>query len=152
MPDVDAGALAAECEVLARYVCRATPGPYVTRKYLQAHERTERFTAFSRFDRLLLRWGTRGALSARLVDAYACLFARRSAFRRKLVLLLAILETCPDDPAGLERAGGHFWSLAGYVALRGAVFALTLLAAAVVLLPAQLALGGLGAPRGGGHS
>jgi hypothetical protein len=151
MPDVNEGALAAECEVLARYVCRAAPGQYVTRKFIQAHERTARFAPFSRFDRLLLRWGTSGPRAARFVDAYACLFARRSAFRRKLVLLLAILETCPNDPAGLERAGGHFWSLAAYVALRGAVFALTLLAAAVVLLPAQLALGGLGAPARGRH-
>jgi hypothetical protein len=152
MPDVDARALAAECAVLARYLCGAAPGEYVTRKYIQAHERSEQFAAFSRFDRLLLRWGTRSAPAARLVDAYGCLFARRSAFRRKLVLLLAILEVCPDDPAGLDRARGGPWSIAFYVLLRGAVFALTLLAAAIVLLPAQLALGGVRAPRGGGHS
>ncbi|HWQ03620.1 MAG TPA: hypothetical protein VNL38_03990 [Candidatus Nitrosotenuis sp.] len=153
MKAVDASALKAECSVLARYLCGTPADGYVQSKYVQAHERTSLFEPATRFDRLLLRWGTGSVLAARLVDSYACFFARRSAFRRKMILLLAILESSADDPAGLDRAGGNFWSISFFVVLRGAMFALTLLLTSLVLLPLQIALGGLGAgPSKAGHA
>jgi hypothetical protein len=71
------------------------------------------------------------------------LFARRSALRRKLILLLAILESCAPERGFLDAVEPTPLVL---VALRlvgrGALFVIRLLAAALVFLPLQLALGG----------
>jgi NADH dehydrogenase len=151
----DRAALEAECRVLAAYLTDAPPNAFVTQKYAQAHRVTQHYFSFGQFDDLLLRFALAGRPFLAIADAYASLAARRSLLRRKLILLAAILESCPPERGLREDVDSRnqfsLWlSLLG----RGLLFLLKLLAGLFVLLPLQILKGGLRAPSpagGGGH-
>ena len=130
-----------ECRVFTRHLLGTTCGPYVVRKYIEAHELSPLFTNANRFDALLLRLANAGSLAAKLVDGYACIFAPRSLVRRKLVLLLAILESCAPTSDVIDSVEqGSVPVLGARLAVRGVIAVLGVLAAALFLLPAQLVL------------
>lgn len=83
-----------ECGVFTRYLVSSMPSPYVVEKYLHAHEKSSAYLPSDFFDRALVRFASQGPRRTRLADSYACLLARKSALRKKLVLLSAILESC----------------------------------------------------------
>jgi hypothetical protein len=137
-------AVARECAVLTRYLTGREPDAAL----VAAYERglgSPGFGAGRRggaFDRMLVRLGTRNTVLTRACDGFARFFHPGALLRRKLVLLLALLETRGDAGAVLDSPS--VGSRAGFVlglAGRGAVFAILLLAATVVLLPARLVLG-----------
>jgi hypothetical protein len=86
-----------ECRVFCRHLSGEAPEPIVIQKYLQAHACgvVEPRRGTPALDRWLVRIARTGTLAARWADAYAALFSRRGLLRRKLILLLAILETVP---------------------------------------------------------
>jgi hypothetical protein len=88
-----------EARVFTAALIGAEPTPYVIRQYARGHVSLPLAPAQG-FNKVLL-WVARGApVLARCADAYARLFARRAILRRKLVLLLAILESsAPSDAA-----------------------------------------------------
>ncbi|MFN7978709.1 MAG: NAD(P)H-binding protein [Vicinamibacterales bacterium] len=90
-PDV----LAAECAVFTRHVLGVAPAPTVVDAYVRAHAVSPRFRAVTAFDQRLVAVARRGPLVARLADAHARLLDPAGLLRRKLVLLLALLETTP---------------------------------------------------------
>ncbi|HEX5045192.1 MAG TPA: hypothetical protein VFV75_20015 [Candidatus Polarisedimenticolaceae bacterium] len=132
--------LEAECRRFTAYLLDAPPSPYVIACYVRAHRVTSAFEPRDRFDRVALRLAAR---TPRLADAHARLFAPASALRRKLVLLLAILETSApafrrvDDPgpAGAARA----WLRLAWIGMAAGVAAA---AGSALLLPVQLVLRG----------
>jgi NADH dehydrogenase len=83
-----------ECRIFCRFLIARRPDGYVARKYLDA-QRGAAFDASSasRLDQHLLNFASRHPLCTRIADSYARLFAPASLLRRKLVLLLAILES-----------------------------------------------------------
>ena len=133
-------ALEAECRRFTAYLLDAAPSPYVIACYVRAHRVTAAFEPHDRFDRVALRLA---AWTPRLADAHARLFVPGSALRRKLVLLLAILETSApafrrvDDP-GPRGAMGAWLRLA---VIGGAAGMAAVLGSALVL-PVQLVLRG----------
>src|SRR5262249_37519982 len=88
------------------------PTPYVIEKYRAFHERVG-IQAGSRFDQWLVAMSARGPGWTRLADSYATVFLRSSVVRRKLVLMLALLECAPPSSEALDRvpAGGRVWAL-----------------------------------------
>ena len=97
--------LGAECRVFSRYLARQEPTLYV----LSSYQRLCRLdlpslAPLSLIDRGslgLARWGT---VPARIADAYARLFRPHGPLRRRLILLLAILENSPPSAAPLSAA------------------------------------------------
>ncbi|MGH9816892.1 MAG: hypothetical protein ACRD6I_12515, partial [Candidatus Acidiferrales bacterium] len=141
--------LGRECAVFARYLTGAAPAEYLARKYREAHAVSERFSARGAFDAKLLRVAAGGPGRAAVADAYACLLARRSALRKKLILLTAILESSPASCGWKDQADAG--SAAGFVLrllARGAGFAVRLLAGMATLGPLHLLKGNSDA-RGG---
>ncbi|MCC6862070.1 MAG: hypothetical protein IT158_26090 [Bryobacterales bacterium] len=140
-----------ECAVYARYLAGQAPSPYVLRKYLQYHASPDRAAVQPRdsFDERLLRLAARGPGWARLADAYACRFARRSALRAKLVLLLGLLECSAPSFALLDAPdpGGRPPVLAR-LSLQLARFVLASVAGILLFTPLR-ALHGVGAWRPG---
>jgi NADH dehydrogenase len=130
-----------ECATFTRYLAGLAASPYVRRKYAEAHSAVA-LEPKDPFDQLLLRFARKGPLLAKLADAYARIFYPHATLRRKLVLLLAILETCPpsyrviDSTVGRRKAGVLL-----QVALRGTLAVLGLAVASIVLIPARLAVG-----------
>jgi len=137
-------ARARECRVFTYYLTGRAPEDYVSRKYLEAFSSAvqAQLAAYGRFDRVLLTLAGIHPLLTRAADIYSRFFCAGSVVRRRLVMLLALLEC---DAVSIERldyptCGG----LAGFVAgmgIRGLVSGLVLVPALAVLLPLQLLLG-----------
>ena len=83
-----------ECDVFSRYLISQPPTDYILRQYEMAvvSRNLANDAEFSAFDRRTLRLARRNVFFTRLADAYCALFHRHGALRRKLILLLAILE------------------------------------------------------------
>ena len=148
-------ALGRECDAFARYLTGAAPGEYVERKYRQAHAAARGLEPGSapraaRFDRALVALARQGPFLARLADAHARVFAPGGLLRRKLVLVLALLEVSAPgrvDTPSVRSAPG----LVARAAWTGAVFAFLLVVSTVLLLPVRLvcALAGPGPEAAG---
>jgi NADH dehydrogenase len=138
----DGGSLAGECRTLTRHLIGSDPTAYVVSHYARAHQASGRLMPGDRFDRLLVRIAARHRLLARCADSYARVFAPASLLRRKLVLLLAILETAPETHRVIDAPpGGGAMLIAGRLIGQGVLWLAGLLAAAVLLAPVQLAIG-----------
>ncbi len=145
-------ALDREAAVFVRYLTGADPsspgqggaaGDYVLAKYRDAHARGAVGEATDGFDAALVRWAAAGPLRARWVDGYARFFASGGLLRRKLVLVLALLESRAPTDALVDQVepGSRAGFLAGMTLSMG-LFALRLVGAALVLTPARLVLSG----------
>ncbi len=126
--------LTLECRIYGRYLIGQEPGVYVLNKYMDYH-RTSSF-GVDAFDRVLLSISTWSPLFTRIADVYASRFRKRAVLRKKLVLLLALLECAVPSSQYIDTAGrggrSLVWVRMGY---RVAVYAATLLAATALLGP-----------------
>src|SRR5262249_28617966 len=95
--------LAEECRVFTWYLLRLQPSDYVIDKYRAAHAVTDAYTTGG-FDVWLVRVAARAPWCTALADGFATVCDRRGLLRRKLVLLLAILETSSPAHRALEAA------------------------------------------------
>ena len=131
-PESDVAELETECRLYCRYLIGETPNDYVVEKYALYHSRNDaRATlAEDRFDSLLLRLSRISRLTTGLVDAYTSVFRKHSVVRKKLVLLLAILECTPSSFPKLDSTdeGSRPWICAKMLA-RAAGYGLRLVLA-----------------------
>lgn len=133
---------ARECEVFTHYLCGSSPTPYVAEKYADAQRRNLAYAATASFDRYLIRIARLHPIATKLADVYARLFAPASVLRKRLILLLAILESTTFSDAFLERVDSSSkLVIASEAAWRGFVLLMALLLSLVLLLPCQLLLG-----------
>ncbi len=134
--------LSHECEVFCSYLTGSKPKTYVLEKYLDAHQKVASYTASAHFDRFLLRFATTGFVFTKLADSYACLLAPASTLRKKLILLLAILESSSPAYRFLDSVDvSNKPVLFLRILQKGLLFVLSIVLAAIVLLPFQFALG-----------
>lgn len=132
-----------ECITFSKYLVHHSPDTYVLEKYREAHRTNETLRNLkpNRFEDLLLRLARFNSVGARLVDSYTALFFRGAAVRKKMVLALAVLESCAptypifDSP---ERGGVLIFVLR--MLFQGVIFFLSLLTAIVLLMPIHLAV------------
>jgi hypothetical protein len=125
-----------ECRTFTRYLVGHDASPYVVAKYCDAHSSLA-FRADPVDQRLITvaRWHP---VTTFLTDAYARFFAPYGALRKKLVLLLAILETSPPFFRELDRPPGGRLAQALRVGARLLVFIPALVVGVTVLLPVRL--------------
>lgn len=85
-----------EARVFCRYLIGQSADEYVMSRYSRAHEGSAMCadTQCGEFDRILLRFAASRPLFTRFADVWASLFPT-PILRKKLVLLLAILENSP---------------------------------------------------------
>ncbi|HEX5070063.1 MAG TPA: NAD-dependent epimerase/dehydratase family protein [Vicinamibacterales bacterium] len=136
-------ALPGECRVFTRYLLGRNPDAYVQAKYTQALAAVPALAPRSRFDEVLIRFAGRGPFAARLADSYASLFQPGSALRKRLVLLLAILETHPPFSTQIDRAPGSASRAAAGIVAHGMLGALSLVAGLLLFLPVRIVRGGI---------
>ena len=135
----DRATLEAECRVFTRFIARAEPTPYVAQKYVDAHRTIPGFAAGDRFDGWLLAAARSSPRVTRLADAYARVFAPGNALRKKLVLLLAILESSAPFNRGIDRAPSRPVAIAVFqLAASGVGGILAVLAGAALFVPLRL--------------
>ena len=132
-----------ECRTFTRYLVRREPTAYVIGKYRAAHAASPAMQSGGqgggRFDVRLTAIARRHPLLAVTADAYARMFAPRGLLRKKLVLLLAILETSPVffRDVDLDRAPPLPLQAAA-LGVRFAVFAVALLVGTVLFFPLRI--------------
>lgn len=130
-----------ECLAFSVYLIRQRPNEYVLAKYRDAHDASGivELNEKSFLDRFLIGVAAVHPIGAKLVDAYTAVFYKRSAVRRKWILLLAILESCAptfkyfDLPDG----GGRF-SMAARLLWQGLGFILAFSLSVILFAPAHL--------------
>lgn len=132
-----------ECETLCRYLMGKAPNDYITDKYVYAHEidAIPSRNCDNLMDGLLLKIARLCPFGTKLVDAYAVVLLKNSLVRKKLVLLLAILESYALSDHYLRnmrvnRKGILFFELLSHILS----FALTLGLAVVLLAPIHIIL------------
>ena len=88
--------LETECAVFTQYLVSQTPNPYVLSKYYEAHNVLQNLDIVSghQFDIALCHLARTCPTLTKIVDTYACFFSRRALIRKKLILLISILESC----------------------------------------------------------
>lgn len=85
--------LTKECRVLTHYMIGAEPDGYICEKYRQGHECVIFEDDDDVFDVVLTKAVRRCSYLTILVDVYSAVFRRNGLFRKKLILLLAVLES-----------------------------------------------------------
>jgi hypothetical protein len=135
-PAAEAG-LAAECEVFSTYLLGAAAPPDVAAAYIRAHRLgVIGGAAGSALDRAALQMARGGPLRARAADAFAAFAARGGLLRRKIVLLVALLESRGDTADRIDTAQpGSVASFFLEAAIRGTLALILAAAAAVVIVP-----------------
>jgi hypothetical protein len=141
-------ALDRECDVFARHLVGEAPDDYVRRKYVEAHAVMRALAPADRFDAFLLRVASAGTARAKIADAYARVFRPTSAVRKKLVLLLAILETCRSTYRSIDAGTGGppLWVIVR-LAGRGMVALASLVLGVLLFQPARFLVRGPIEPR-----
>jgi nucleoside-diphosphate-sugar epimerase len=136
-----------ECIVFTRHLLGVRPDPAVIEKYGAALASLPALQPSSAWDRALLAMARRGVAGARCADAFAALFARASVLRKRLVILLAILETrAPYSDAIDSALGGPALLVIARVAWRGVWSLVWLVVGAALLVPVRIALSLRGEP------
>ena len=145
---VDESALIAECRVFTRFLVAGAPDAYITETYVAAHSRRAEFGRAVPGDEVLLSLARWSPVGTRLADAHSRIFAPASLLRRKLVLLLAILETSPLFCERIDDPGSRSW-LGAVLRLvsAGLMATLALLLGTLLLLPLRLVRRQSKAPR-----
>jgi hypothetical protein len=129
----------AECKVFTRYLLGCQPAPYVVRKYADAHKVSPAFSQGSRFDDFLVRVASVHPMLTKLADSHARMFVATGLLRKKLVLLLAILETSGPSYHLMDATDrGGKAALLARLLVRGAFFGLNVIAGAIVFLPMRM--------------
>ena len=126
-----------QARVLAQYLTGTKAPDSVVRKYLDYHRMHDR--AEIGFDRFLLAISTRGPILTAIADSYCCHFRKSAVLRKKLVLLLALLECTGESSRRLDTADGtsglRLWAM---LAWRGTVHIAALAASLILVLPFHL--------------
>ncbi|MGQ0539517.1 MAG: hypothetical protein ACT4R6_11250 [Gemmatimonadaceae bacterium] len=128
-----------EAAVMAAYLGTAAPPRDIVQRY-ESWAAADAAPADS-FDGWLLALGSRHALLTSIADTYARIARPYGALRRRLTLMLALLETHGATHAGYDTAAASGRAAAWLaLAAAGTCWGLRLVAACVVCAPAHTAV------------
>jgi len=131
----------AECDVFSRYLTGCKPDDYVLKKYTEAFLSSgvlER-NVDNKFDRFLLNLALLHPFFTHIADIYSRFFRSDSIVRKRLVLLLAILESWAPSYKNLDNSGANSKAVFFISMLfRGVFMVSALVLSAVTLFPIQI--------------
>lgn len=107
-----------ECDVFARYLTGEPAPPNALRHYVRWHQAPELHAPLAArgtgFDRLLVAVGRSSWPGLRLADAYSGRLLRTGLLRRKLILVLSLLESTAPTSGLIDQVGSRtkfgFWA------------------------------------------
>ena len=135
-------ALERECRTFCRYLAGCNPNEYVLGKYLEYHRAAGTFALLPPFEATLVRFAAHNRWSARVADSYSARFAKCSVLRKKLALLVGILECSPGFFERIDKAyGGPRLLIFARMGLAVAGSVLALLVSLVLVGPLHLLRG-----------
>lgn len=134
------GTLDEEARCFAGYLLGRPPDEYIIAAYRRlAPAVVDSDDRLAAIDRALLTYARQGTLKARVADAYSRWFRPHGALRRRLVLMIAILECSASSHR--EFTSGHVaprWSIPLGLFASGLGFVASLTAGVVLFAPRQL--------------
>jgi len=133
-----------ECSVFSIYLIGEPPSEYVKKKYREAHQTGSLLDAAAHpAEEFLVRVATIAPWSIKIIDVYTRIFRPFSTIRKKLVLLLAILESCAPSHARLASVDSRsILVLLARLINRCLIFVLILALGILLILPAEWLLRG----------
>jgi len=144
--------LLVEAQLFTRYLIDKEPDDYILNKYEQGHDYVlpSEVVNLSGFDAFCLRLAGLGTGWTRLVDMYCTFFFKQAALRKKLLLLLAILENSGSTYRSFQpsRERSLFISMASLIRI-GLGAGLVLFVSCLFLMPFHLGFSSLRLIRGG---
>jgi hypothetical protein len=123
-----------ECRVFCRYLVQREANTYVTQKYIDANAMLGPRMSATRMDAWLVKFAQPHPWCTRMADMYSRLLLPRSTLRSKLVILLAILESCAPTAARFYRTHNGNAALAFMLLILQCAASLLLTILAVVVL------------------
>jgi NADH dehydrogenase len=130
-----------ECEAFSFYLIRQHPDAYVREKYLEAHQANPDLQSGYQniFDHFLLSIAVKSVRLAKIADSYSSIFSRGCLLRKKIVLLLAILESTTPTFLyfDLPQSGGRVFLLFRML-WQGLLFAATFTISTLLFFPIYL--------------
>ena len=140
----DKGQINAECHVFTRYLTGQLPDSYIAEKYAAAFLPGQPLSEDlqSGFDALLVRLAVIHPFFTRAVDAFSRFFYAGSTLSKRLIILLAILESQASTAVELDYPDKA--TFAGFLfsmAMQFTVFIILLGVATIFLLPLKLLFG-----------
>ena len=138
---IDFQALDRECSVFCRYLIGQNPNDYIRKKYRDANlsHAFDPGNPSHPFDDFLVAIAGISPWTTRMIDVYTLFFQRSSVIRKKLVLLLAILESAAPSHRYLDSVDSKIPLLfLMKCVFRSLTFVGLLLIVTVLILPFQL--------------
>lgn len=137
-----------ECKVFCHHLIKTAPDDYVLSKYVDAHKvnKLDTTSGPSSFDRLLVAFARISPFCSKLADTYSRIFLKRCRLRKKLILLLAVLESSPRHFSYFDRIDSNYFpALFLKLIYKSFTFSLTLLVATFLIAPLHI-LSSIAAP------
>jgi hypothetical protein len=139
-----------ECRTYTRYLIGQKPTKYVIEKYLDFHRTSDAAAPqkFDRFDQFLITFSAAGVFRTRLSDSYVSVFRKDAALRKKLTLVLALLECSPPSFELLDAVSAAGPTKATMLLASGAAQYIFMCALAIIFFtPIRVAMAFSPAPR-----
>ena len=130
-----------ECTVFCYYLVNQKPNDYVVKKYQEGHKVKNLSNYFNvdNLDKLLIHIANINPLLTKIVDVYTRFFHKNSVIRKKLVLLLAILESSAPTHYYLDKADRINNAIIYFrIFHKGILFLLTLMLSVIILMPVHV--------------
>jgi len=128
-----------ECAMFTHYLIGREADAYVQEKYIQAHKATRLEADAGLFDSLLIKAANSNAFFLKLADSYTSIFYKNAVLRKKLLLMLAILECCNSTYGDVDRGTeGPVSIMLAQLAQKAFFFFVALIASLVLFAPLKL--------------
>ncbi len=128
-----------ECALFTHYLIGRGPDEYVQKKYIKAHNISIYERDAGLFDSLLIKAANRNEFILKLADSYTSIFYKNAVLRKKLVLMLSILECCNSTYGDVDRGNeGPVSIMLAQLAQRTFFFIVTLAAGYLLFSPLKL--------------
>jgi hypothetical protein len=125
-----------ECRLFTNYLINHEPDNYIQKKYQKGLRAIENNKGVAIFDSLLLKVALKGLFLTKLVDVYTSIFYRKALIRKKMLLLLAILECRTSTYIQIDSANeSSFYLLYLKLGYKAFVFLLWLVLSIIVFGP-----------------
>jgi nucleoside-diphosphate-sugar epimerase len=125
-----------ECIKFTKYLINCKPNSYIEKKYIEGHKYNQIENYINRFDTFLIKVTNKNTFMLRISDIYTAVFYRKAVLRKKLILLLAILESCPTTYSKIDSVNTDSkFSLFIKTLQKTLVFLTLLFVSSILLLP-----------------
>ncbi len=131
--------LMAECELFTNYLIGRSPDEYIQAKYLQGHAAANLEKDAGLLDAILIRTANSNSFFLKLADVYTSIFYRNAVLRKKLLLMLAILECCKATYHEVDKVSNSSGIIFGIRLFQKAfIFLLSLFISIIIFSPFRL--------------